>query len=184
MPFHCHACVDMSAGQQATCFSASPYLPVLDTCIEQSAYTRHTSSCACIRDISQYMPATDLEEHAVKFVVHFVCMHSCLYAFQGPMKLPKHDTLTRLPRRHSINPKPTLNSTLNPKSFIDCAVGGKTACRAASALAAACDQGRGEVPASQERTHPEGGNVPPAAPVLQMDPHQKLQGAQQGEDKP
>ena len=60
--------------------------------------------------------------------------------------------------------------------------GCKAAFGAAAASAATSHQGCGEVPSAQERAHLEGGNVPLAAPVLQMDPHQKLQRTQQGRE--
>ena len=51
---------------------------------------------------------------------------------------------------------------------------------AAAPSAASSDQGRGEVPPTQERAHFEGGDVPLAASILQMDSHQELQGTEQG----
>ena len=58
--------------------------------------------------------------------------------------------------------------------------GCEVALGAAAASASSCDQGCGEVPSTQKRAHLEGGDVAPPAPVLQVDPHQKLQGAEQG----
>ena len=65
-----------------------------------------------------------------------------------------------------------MQRTLLPVSF----AGGQVAPRAAAPPAAAGDQGRREVAAAQERAHSEGGDVPFAASILQMDPDQELQG--------
>ena len=92
MPFHCHACVDMSAGQQATCFSeGSLFASIGHLHRAKRLHKTYKQLCMHTRYITIHA-RTDLEEHAVKFaaafiVVHFVCMHSCLYAFRGPKKL-------------------------------------------------------------------------------------------------
>ena len=88
-----------------------------------------------------------------------------------------HLTTPHLPTLHL----PTLHlpTLLLPAPHLPLA-GCQAAFGAAAPSAASSDQGRGEVPPTQERAHFEGGDVPLAASILQMDSHQELQGTEQG----
>lgn len=63
---------------------------------------------------------------------------------------------------------------------ISLCAGCQSAFRASPPFAQTSHQGCGKVPAPQKRTNPPSRDVSAAAPVLQMDPHQELQGTEQG----
>ncbi len=84
MPSHCHACVDMSAGQQALYFSESFLFAKVG---QLHRAKRLHKTYKQLRMHMKYITVNALEDHAVKsvaacIVVCFTCMHRHLHVFK------------------------------------------------------------------------------------------------------